>query len=302
MLSVSAIIPCYNAESFLEQAIESVHAQTRPVKEIIVVDDASTDGSIGVAVRYGARVVVQGCNRGVGAARNAGIRAAEGDLIAWLDADDSWEPHHLATVAALLERNPTAAVAFGATRRFGTRGGVVKGYVPEGPPTDVFWPAFDDWLHTMIGSVTRREVLGEIGGFAEDERYSTDFDIWLRLARLHLFVATHEVTNNWRWHSNQMSSSHEEQIRAVYRFRRKLWSQLLREGSFSLAKRVASRSRHLLETELHRARFAGDVEQLRFLASLIPLLPPVPWRTRLKWAVRSRSVAPLTGAALLPLS
>jgi hypothetical protein len=154
----------------------------------------------------------------------------------------------------------------------------------------------------MIGSVTRREVLGEIGGFAEDERYSEDYDIGLRLARFHRFVATHEVTNNWRWHSNQMSSRHDEQIRAVYRFRRKLWRQLLSEGNASLAKQVASRSPHLLEKELHRARFVGDLEQLRFLASLVPSLPVAPWRTRLKWAVRSRSFVPLAGAVLLPLS
>jgi glycosyltransferase involved in cell wall biosynthesis len=302
MLSVSAIIPCFNAESFLAQAIESVHDQTRAAAEIIVVDDASTDGSIRVAERYGARVVRQEFNRGLGAARNAGVRAAKGDLIAWLDADDYWEPHHLATVGTLLECHPTADVAFGATRRFGTRGGVVMGYVPEGPPTNVFWAAFDDWLHTMIGSVTRRAALEEVGGFAEDERYSTDYDIWLRLARSHLFVSTHEVTNNWRWHSTQMSSRRDEQIRAVYRFRSKLWGQLMSEGDVSLAAQVASRSRYLLEQELHRARFAGDLEQLRFLASLIPAVPAVPWRTRLKWAVRSRSIAPVPGAALLPRS
>jgi glycosyltransferase involved in cell wall biosynthesis len=144
MLSVPATIPCYNADSFLGQAIASVHAQTRLVKDIIVVDDASKDGSIGVAERYDVRVVGKRIHRGVGAARNAGIRAAECDLTAWLGADDSWEPHHLATVATLLERDPTAAVAFGATRRFGTRGDVVKGYIPEGPPTKVFWSAFDD--------------------------------------------------------------------------------------------------------------------------------------------------------------
>lgn len=96
-MHVSAIIPVYNGEPWLADALRSIASQTRPADEVIVVDDCSTDRSAEIARAHGALVVHQPVNRGEGAARNAGIRAARGDAIAWLDADDYWTPHHLAT-------------------------------------------------------------------------------------------------------------------------------------------------------------------------------------------------------------
>src|SRR4051794_6385105 len=115
---ITAIIPCYNAEPFLAEAIESVLCQTRPVGEIIVVDDCSTDESVRVASRYGVKLLRTGCNSGHATARNLGIAAAQGELIAWLDADDRWEPHHCETVCGLLDRFPEAAVAYSAVQCF----------------------------------------------------------------------------------------------------------------------------------------------------------------------------------------
>lgn len=96
MSSVSAVIPCYNGEAYLAEAIESVLRQTRPVDEIIVVDDGSKDRSVEVARSFGARVrVIEQPNSGPSAARNAGIDAATGDWVALLDADDMWLPHKI---------------------------------------------------------------------------------------------------------------------------------------------------------------------------------------------------------------
>ena len=92
---ISVVIPCYNREPFLAETIESVLKQTRPVGEIIVVDDGSTDRSAEVARSYGARVISMNRNRGHAAACNAGVDAARGDLLAWLDADDYWDAERL---------------------------------------------------------------------------------------------------------------------------------------------------------------------------------------------------------------
>ena len=93
-MRVSAIIPAYNRKAAVFRAIDSVLAQTAPVDEIIVVDDGSTDGTAdGIHRRYGAQVrVVRQGNQGVSAARNTGIRDAQGEWIAFLDSDDIWLP------------------------------------------------------------------------------------------------------------------------------------------------------------------------------------------------------------------
>src|SRR5262245_14900968 len=86
---VSVVIPCYNAERFLAETLESAFAQTYPHTEIIVVDDGSTDGSAKLIKDYGDRVKAElGANRGGSAARNRGTALARGEFIQFLDADD----------------------------------------------------------------------------------------------------------------------------------------------------------------------------------------------------------------------
>jgi glycosyltransferase involved in cell wall biosynthesis len=97
----SVVIPCYNGERYLDEAIASVRAQTAGPVEIIVVDDGSTDGSGGIAKAAGVRYVRQD-NAGVAAALNHGLRIASGPLIAFLSADDIWKPHKLALQRAAL--------------------------------------------------------------------------------------------------------------------------------------------------------------------------------------------------------
>ena len=99
-MHVSVVIPTYNRAGSVGDAIESVIRQTHPAEEIIVVDDGSTDGTAGVLEHFGQRiVVVSQANGGVSRARNAGIARATGDWLAFLDSDDVWLPHRLATLA-----------------------------------------------------------------------------------------------------------------------------------------------------------------------------------------------------------
>ncbi len=94
--SVSVVIPCYNAEPFLRETIESVLAQTVPVLEIIVIDDGSTDQSAAIAQSFGDQVrLIQQENSGESVARNKGIELANGNWIALLDADDKWHPEKI---------------------------------------------------------------------------------------------------------------------------------------------------------------------------------------------------------------
>lgn len=117
--SVSVVIPVYNGERYLAEAIESVLAQTSPVTEIIVVDDGSTDGSAAVAERFCPAVrLVSGSHAGAGAARNRGVAESNGTLIAFLDADDVWPPDKLERQLAALSEDCAAGFALGHTEEF----------------------------------------------------------------------------------------------------------------------------------------------------------------------------------------
>jgi glycosyltransferase involved in cell wall biosynthesis len=116
---VSVIIPVYNCETYLAEAIDSVLAQTYAPVEIIVVDDGSTDGSAQVAARYAPRVrCLHQENSGIGAARNRGIEQASGNLLTFLDADDLWSPDKLARQVVALDLDPKLDMIFGLARQF----------------------------------------------------------------------------------------------------------------------------------------------------------------------------------------
>lgn len=113
MIRVSTIIPTYNSEATLAQAIDSALAQDFAGQEIIVVNDGSTDSTQRVLESYGTRVsVIQQDNRGQPTARNRAIENAAGEYLAFLDSDDVWLPGRLAKTVAALERKPNAALVF----------------------------------------------------------------------------------------------------------------------------------------------------------------------------------------------
>lgn len=106
----SVILPVYNGERFLAEAVDSVLAQSRPELELVAIDDGSTDASADILADYAARdprvVVITQANAGVTAARNAGIAASRGNYIAFLDQDDRWMPDTLALHIKALAADP----------------------------------------------------------------------------------------------------------------------------------------------------------------------------------------------------
>lgn len=116
---ISVIIPVYNGERYLRQAIESVLAQSYHPLEVIVVDDGSTDASITVAQQFAPIVkVVTQPNLGAGAARNHGVALAEGEFLAFLDADDLWIPEKLTLQIAGFAAQPEIDMFFGRIEPF----------------------------------------------------------------------------------------------------------------------------------------------------------------------------------------
>ncbi len=117
---ISVVVPCFNAGAYLDEAIESILGQTIRPRQVIVVDDGSTDDSAERARRHGPGVLcLRQANAGISAARNAGIAHATGSLIAFLDADDLWPADSISLRLAVLEREPEVTCVFGATEQFG---------------------------------------------------------------------------------------------------------------------------------------------------------------------------------------
>ena len=114
---VSVIIPAFNAARYIGEALESVFAQTLPADEVIVIDDGSTDDTVSEATRFPVKLLSQK-NRGSAAARNAGVHASRGGLLAFLDADDLWMRDKLKLQRAFLDSQRQSEAVFGMVRNF----------------------------------------------------------------------------------------------------------------------------------------------------------------------------------------
>jgi glycosyltransferase involved in cell wall biosynthesis len=195
-IRVSVIIPAYNAGKFLSRALESLFAQTRPAQEIIVVDDGSTDNTAEVAQSYGARIkYIHQANAGLSGARNTGIKAACGNWIAFLDADDEWLPEHLQMQVDHLRRNPHLVwTTSNFWRYFYEQNRKVPDLDPEKAKNllegkEYFESFFQAYLHHAYGCVDtmliKKEVLQEAGLFNVEQRVTEDIDMWFRIAYRH---------------------------------------------------------------------------------------------------------------------
>ncbi len=168
---ISAIIPSYNSAEMLPDAIESVRAQTRPPDEIIVVDDGSKDQTAEVCERFGTDVIyIRQDNAGASSARNAGIEAAGGDWLAFLDADDLWDPRKLELQFTALEENPEADFAVTAALAWSAETQSYHLYRYDGPLDPVVMRRqllVRNILTGLCSSLLiRREALEDVGGFA----------------------------------------------------------------------------------------------------------------------------------------
>lgn len=184
--SVSVIIPTYNSGQMVTQALESVLAQTFPASEIIVVDDGSTDDSSRSLQPFLGRIrYISQHNQGASAARNRGIQECQGDLIAFLDADDFWHPRKLELQMHVLSRRPEVGLLGTSTFEWPTSTIPTIDRSPLESTVPMRWEQFV--LKTLLYPstvVTRRSVLQEAGGFDIGLRCSEDRDLWLRIAEL----------------------------------------------------------------------------------------------------------------------
>ncbi len=223
-MTVSVVIPAYNAGAFLQRAVDSVLAQTKPVREIVVVDDGSTDDTAEVARSYGPAVrYIYEPNAGVAAARNRGIREARGRWVAFLDADDEWYPWKNERQWAVLRAYPDL-------RWCACEGEVVSGLQvranhlarrarralhERGFFSDYFAAAeLGVFLHTG-GMLVALDTLRDMGGFDTTLHGPEDADLWSRLALRNAAIGyVPEVC--YRYYADVENSLSKNGLRAHY--------------------------------------------------------------------------------------
>ena len=200
---VSTVIPAYNAVRFLPQTVASALAQTWQDFELLVVDDGSTDETrTWVANHSDARVrLIEQAHQGTARARNLGIAQAQGDYIAFLDADDLWEPTKLEKQVACLGARPEVGLVHTAIRYIDDEGSEIGKVLHSEGDGDVWEKVV---LHMLVrcGStpLIRRSCFDKVGMFDTDLDFAEDWDMWLRIAAHFHFAVLNEPLVAYRQH------------------------------------------------------------------------------------------------------
>lgn len=208
MLTASVIIPTFNRASMLKEAVASVLAQDFDGFEVIVVDDGSTDNTEDVLGDFPNICVVRQHNRGVSAARNAGIEKASGRFIAFLDSDDLWLPQKLSAQITFFQKHPKALVCQTEELwiRNGTRVNPKKRHRKHSGM--IFEKAVVLCLVSPSAVMMRKELFDEVGLFDETLPACEDYDLWLRIScRFPIHLLDTPLIIKRGGHSDQLSKS-----------------------------------------------------------------------------------------------
>ncbi len=269
---VSVVIPCYNGERFIREAIESILGQTRTDLEVVVVDDGSTDDSSRVVEACCSdprvRLLRHDSNRGIAAARNTGIAAARGEYVAFLDQDDIWLSDKLRVQVPLLDGGPPdLALVFSdaiVETEDGVRLGLVHaGEIPRGlndfSRERLVRSLFLHNFMTLVTALLRKSAVEQLGGFDETIRGGADdYEFCMRLVSRYRVRVTGEPLAVRRVHGGNYSAD-----------AKRLLSDAPEIAARSIAAHpflsdLAARKRAILHVRLARHhRDTGDLMQAR---------------------------------------
>ena len=231
--TVAVVITTFNDNEFLADAIRSILKQQRPADEILVVDDGSEQDPEVITSTFPEVTLVRKPNGGLSSARNFGLQRTQSRYIAFLDADDKFAPHAIASGHACFALHPEAAMVYGGHRRIG----------PEGAPIgiDHYRAAGEDiyadllvtnfiGMHATV--LYRRDILLAVGGFDEELYRCEDYDVYLRLARQFPIASHPEIIAEYRRHERNMSNNNAAMLQGT----------------------LAVHNRHARQTQMHRRR------------------------------------------------
>ncbi len=207
---VSIITPSYNQATFLETTIQSVLSQDYPNLEYIIVDGGSTDGSAALIEKYADRLAwwVSERDKGQTDALNKGFARATGEILAWINSDDTYEPGAVSQAVAYLLAHPQAGMVYGDANLIDAQGGVLGKF-----------PALQtDYARLRRGfvhipqqsSFFRADLWRAVGPLDASFYFAMDYDLWVRLAKRAPLDYTPQVWANFRLHSTGKSVANDD--------------------------------------------------------------------------------------------
>jgi glycosyltransferase involved in cell wall biosynthesis len=209
---VSAIMPVYNGEEFLEAALRSVFAQDYDPLEVVVCDDGSTDRTAEILASFPEAKVVRRERGGAAAARNAAVAAASGELVAFFDADDLWPPNRLSLQVQHLADHPEVACVLGRQEWMNP---------PPWLTRDAVYGDLDGI--PLLSAMIRRSVFDELGGFDASFRVAEDTDLLIRMRERGLeFAILPDIILYRRFHGANLTADHSSPSSLVRSLRQKL--------------------------------------------------------------------------------
>ncbi len=212
LAKVSVIIPCYNREKYVREAVESVLQQTHENVELLVVNDGSTDSTSGILKSYGDRLIYLehpgGTNQGQSASINLALSHATGDYIAILDSDDMWVTNKIEKQLSYLEKHPEIGLVY--SNGWGTdeNGNVLyniyeANHEEHSNPNRVL---LDCYFLVPNNALVRSEIYQKIGGFDETMRAAQDHDMAIRIAEVTKLAYIDEFLFYYRRHPDSISN------------------------------------------------------------------------------------------------
>jgi glycosyltransferase involved in cell wall biosynthesis len=281
--TVSILIPCYNAERWIAQAIQSALAQTWAEKEVIVVDDGSTDRSLDVIQQFDGRIRWEtGSNRGGGAARNRLLELACGEWLQYLDADDYLLPDKLARQVEFLRHHPDRDVIYSPVKwKRLENGAVICTDTPIPEPRDP-WILLALWhLPQTGGTLWKKRALERVGGWRVDQPCCQEHELYCRLlennARFEYCAGCLAVYRDLDDPARITRKLQDEFIRQRLLVLERIESHLNKSSQLTQARcQAINNARHELARRLWRSdRLLASLTYQRILASDSAFVPTV---------------------------
>jgi glycosyltransferase involved in cell wall biosynthesis len=232
---ISVLVNLYNGAEFLREALDSVFAQTFQDWELVLWDDQSTDDTAKIAAEYACdrvRYLLSPRHTSLGEARQSVVQEARGEWLAYLDQDDVWLPDKLERQIRLAEAEPQVGLIYGRTLLF-TPSGAERDFdhrheyapLPEG---DIFRQLFVDSCFIAISSAMfRRSAILELGRFPVQIEVTTDYFLFLSVARNYRVRAVQEVICRYRWHGGNMTLRYGRRVHDEALWMIGQWSDLI---------------------------------------------------------------------------
>lgn len=227
-MKVSIITPSFNQAQFIDRTIQSVLKQDYSELEFIVMDGGSTDGTLEILTQYSDRIIWKSENdRGQSHAINKGLQIATGEIAAYLNSDDTYEPNAISKVVEFFEKNPDKKWVYGKCRIVDENDREIRKPITFYKNLLLKKYSYGKLLSenfiSQPATFWRRELLSEIGYFKEDEHLCLDYDYWLRIGQLYEPGIIDDYLASFRTHAESKSSKEierhfQDELRVVRKY------------------------------------------------------------------------------------